>query len=253
MNPLSRNLNQIVLFAGLVVLTASCSSRKMAHRSGTVLLISKGWDPATKGFIEVPLLKKGKLWYRDSLVIMEAVRTHQDRDASGKTTFQHFTDGYIFLDLRTRWFSEYPVFSDTSQSVKIYTQADTTLILGGWNFYGPRAWEVLEPLTDMADTAIEGIKYSRVLFYAKYPTDTLQQIAYLRCDRKGTLFHLHKDFITHKGCPAVRIDGVSTAKYPYPLSWTIEFTRDQLTPQEEKIFDAWERNTRNGMKEEGRR
>ncbi len=253
MNPLLRNFNQAVLLAGIVALAASCTGTKKVHRSGVILLTTNAWDPGKKEYVQFPLIPPKKVWYRDSLVIMHATRTHQDTDMFGKTTFQYFTQGYIFLDLRTRWFSEYAVFSDTSQPLKIYTQADTAYTVGGWNFYGPREWQVMEPLTDLPDTLIDNIKYSRVLFCARYAKDTLQEIAYLRCDRKGTLFELHKDFSRRKGCPAVRIEGIITPRNLYPISSTIDFTRDQLTPQEEKIFDAWERNTRKGMKAEGER
>lgn len=248
MNPWLRNFNQTVLLAGLAVLAASCFSTKPAHRSGMVMLTNRGWDSSKKDFVDIRMSPVKKVWYKDSLVIMPLVRTEQNTDIHRKTTIEHITEGYIFLDLRTRWFSEYAVFSDTSQPLKVYTQADTTLILGGWNFYGPRLWEVMEPLTDLPDTIISGIKYSRVSCQAKYPKDTLDMIAYLRYDRKGTLFHLHKDFIRLKGCPATRADWISTSRHPHGFSVTIDFTRDQLTAQEEKIFDAWERNTRNGMK-----
>lgn len=249
---LSRNLDGIILL-GLVVLAASCFGTKPVHRIGMVMLTNRGWDSSKKEFVEFRMSPVKTVWYKDSLVIMPLVRTEQNTDIYRKTTVEHITDGYIFLDLRTRWFSEYAVFSDTSQPLKIYTQADTTLILGGWNFYGPRLWEVIEPLTDLPDTLISGIKYSRVFCQSKFSKDTLDMIAYLRCDRKGTLFHLHKDFIRLKGCPATRVDWISTPRYPHGFSVTIDFTRDQLTPQEEKIFDAWERNTRKGMKVEGKR
>lgn len=233
-----------------MMLAASCFSRKPVHRSGVVILTNRGWDSSKNDFVEIRISSVKKVWYRDSLVIMPLVRTEQNTDIHKKTTIKHITEGYVFLDLRTRWFSEYAVFSDTSRPLKIYTQPDTTLILGGWNFYGPRLWNVLEPFADLSDTVIDGVKYSRLLFYAKYPSGTLQEIAYLRCDRKGTLFELHKDFSRLKGCPSVRIDGIVSAWNPHPISSTIDFVRDRLTPQEEKIFDAWERNTREGMKAE---
>lgn len=148
---------------------------------------------------------------------------------------------YLFIDLKSKSFYQFTSFSDTANLIKKYTQADSIGISGGWNFYYPYdGLTRTEPVEQMADTAVSGILYQRykVVKKAKNEPD-LVHVAYLRCDRKGTMFHYNKLFTAKIGCPMTRIDSYNVPAGKTSVSSEINFIRDSLTKEEERIFNAW--------------
>lgn len=87
-----------------------------------------------------------------------------------------------------------------------------------------------------------GISFSRVQFSVRFNNILSNVIAYLRCDKTGTILQFHKRLSYKLGCPIVRIDFQVSPKNPTPLSYEINFLRDSLTEEEKKIFNIWKKN-----------
>jgi len=68
-------------------------------------------------------------------------------------------------------------------------------------------------------------------------------LAYLRCDKKNSIFHYDRAFDEKMGCPVTRIEFRDEDIKAFAVG-EMEFVRDKLTAEELKVFAAWERNAK---------
>ena len=242
-----KNMQFRLLILGILVsFIISCNAQKSCNNCGMVISGLKFLDTISQQYVSAQIYWPDmRIWYKDSLAIEEITYLYISKDSLGREIRTLKTDHYTFVDLRSRSFYDYSTFSDTAKFVKKYTQPDSVTIFGGWNFYASRIIPVTEPPKDISDTIIEGINYQRVKFINRREgVSNPVLIAYLRCDKKGTLFQIDKEFGDKKGCPIVRYEELPTDKNPFANAGEILFVADTLSQEELKVFAAWEKNAK---------
>jgi len=166
-----------------------------------------------------------------------------NRDTADVLTMQNILEYYIFIDLSTRTFYEYKTFSDTAAIVKQYKQPDTALLHAGVNFYSPKHMDYVSTPRALSDTTIDNIQYKRIRFERSVREYNYSSIGFFRCDTTEASFRFWK--YDGEKCPMTRYDVFKTGDQPY-TSAEFNFIKTSLTPEEEKVFAAWERNARDG-------
>ena len=224
-----------------------CCAQKNSNSCGMIIIRFTFFDTPTHKYVRAQgYMPDARAWYKDSLVVLESMGLAIEVDsASHQENRQPVTDHYTFINLTTRSFYEYASFSDTARIVQKYTKPDSIMGRAGWNFYAPRDIPVTEPPQNLPDTVIEGVIYQRVRFVNQRENKyNPVSIAYIRCDRKGTLFQIDKNFSEKRGCPIVRYEELPTQRNPFANAGEIVFAADTLSPEELKVFEAWERNAK---------
>ncbi len=221
----------------------SCSVSVKKGYNGLIGANIYFFDTTVQNFVYAPgYWPEERIWFHDSAVIEELTGIHAEYNEHGMEKRRWVTiNKYLFIDLRNKAFYEYTSFSDTVRFIRKYTQADSIGISGGWNFYYPRNSDT-QSYQFISDTVINEILFKRVKLIQKSGLNITTGIGYLRCDKKGTMFQDDREFSTKVGCPLVRVD--ATSKKYGSLSHRIDFLRDSLTPEELKVFAAWERNAK---------
>jgi hypothetical protein len=202
-------------------------------------LIASGFilnDSVDKQFISAPTyVPDQRVWYKDSLVLTESIGIDiNNNDRFAKPLH------YTFINLKTREFYRYLNFSDTAKVIKQFFGPDSMGVDGVWNFYKRHGEYFFE--NELIDTTIKGENYRRIKAYVLDKQDKRYLILYLSCKHKDILVQLDKEFGDKMGCPIVRVDRI-----PYDinaLSVEIEFLSDKFTPEEQKVFNAWEKYAR---------
>jgi hypothetical protein len=222
---------------------ASCDNRMHLSNSGVVVCKRQFFDTTA-----VPLhpvfTHSFKIWYKDSLAIEEIMLAKINTDINGKQTIKSLVEHYTFIDLRSDSFYEYQNFSDTAKITKKYYQPDSISVDGGWNFYGNNNFNYKDAPENLADTIINGISYKRVKFNRSLGNESLITIGYFRCDKKGSMFQFYKPYSEKIGCPMVKVYDFPVRKLQGPILTEVDFLSDTLSLQEQKIFEAWERNAK---------
>ncbi|MBL7745418.1 MAG: hypothetical protein JNN00_18255 [Chitinophagaceae bacterium] len=197
-----------------------CRYTKEIKNCGKVLYRMNFWDTSSQKFVRAPeYWPDRRIWYRDSLVILEAPGLIINIDTNGKEVRRVISDHFTYIDLSKRAFYEYLFFSDTAMFTKKYTQPDSIEGRTGWNFYAYRDMAVTEQPLNLSDTVIDRIRYQRVRFINNGDgVSNPVRIGYLRCDKKGTMFQFDKRFSEQRGCPMVRIDELPTSRNPFSNS-----------------------------------
>ena len=183
-----------------------------------------------------------KIWYLDSVAIEELGIANIVTDTFKRTTISFIPRAYKYIDLRTKSWYDYTTFSDTSQIINKGI-LDTLFPEGGWAFYTNSVRMKSKPEA-LPDTMIAAITYKRVKFSPLKSRPTYM-IGYLRCDNKGKLFSLEKDFSYRVNCVMTRCDEFKEgASRPFASS-ELEFLSDTLSEKEAKVFSALDKNQRN--------
>lgn len=240
-NNLKRKVSILLYLAFLLV---SCVAKQKISTSGVVVNSLKFYDPEIKEYIEQPTYWPGnRIWFKDSMVIEEISGLYINRDTNGHETRLVKTEYYTFIDMPSKTFYDYDVFSDTAKLIKKYIQNDSTPVFGGWNFYVAHKWPRTESPSPLSDTVINNITYKRLRLVNEIHKNNgkFDQIfiAYLCCDKKNTMFMFDKDLSKKMGCPIVRVDELSSETQSNQRSSQIEFIRNKLTSEELKVINAW--------------
>ena len=183
-----------------------------------------------------------KIWYKDSIAIEEIVTTKSVTDTSHRTVVSYIPQFYRYIDLKANSWYDYKTFSDTARIVKCGALPDSLFDGYGWTFYANHLPIKGQPEV-LPDTTIGSIKYRRIKFsrLKKGLYDSFF-IGYLRCDNKGRLFSLEKDFSSKINCTMTRFyEFKEGASHPF-ASNELEFLSDTLSQKELRIFDAWKKN-----------
>ena len=215
----------------------ACSSINNTIPSGHVLLKHTFLDA-----LGTPLYGDTlKIWYKGSLAIEEIARINFHEDAAGRrsrtTTIMHYT----FIDPRSGMYYLYKNFSDTASIFKS-GPIDSIETNGGWNFHGDIPVQLKGKPQLLADTIINNTIFKRVAFKHEIRKRDYITTAYLRCDKKETMFTFYKSFSEKTGCPLIKTYTKALNELSHPLFSEIDFISDTLTPDQSKVFDAWERN-----------
>jgi hypothetical protein len=191
-----------------------------------------------------------KVWYRDSCVIEKIeginIKSTVGLHYSGERLEKRWIVliDYVFIYLPTHSFYRYKTFADTAKLAEQFTKPDSIQTSGVWNFYASTAKNMPDSINPMTDTTIKNINYKRkmLVYFDKDSAKTpFYFIGYFRCDKKGTMFQLEKSLSEKVGCPMVRSDGLPNPRRPRPLQLEVKYEADHLTPEEMKVFDAWEK------------
>ena len=231
-----------ILLLGMINI---CNAQTVKCDCGVVLHNLNVYDKKTKKYIHSDSIWPSiKIWYNKKFVIEEIKGIIENIDGYNKSKKETVIERYTFIDLSKKAFYDYASFSDTARILEKYTQSDSIGIAGGWNFYYPVNFIITEQPESLSDTIIDKIPYKRFKFINSLKQSNFRgrHIAYVRCDKKGSLFQFAKTLGDKIGCPIVRIDWSDEPFSNYKDSMEIVFLSDSLTHTEQKIFNAWERN-----------
>ena len=181
-----------------------------------------------------------KIWFKNNSSIQEVPLLLFTEDSSGqKTSFK--IKHYSYLDPDKNVCYNYLNISDTAKVIKYYSDIDSVVANGGWNFYSNQKFEY-DSLTNLSDSVVDNIHYGRIRLDKVVNGNNVYFILYFRCDKKGTLVKVFKPLSDSIGCPIVRDD--TFIKNRLFMTEALEFAFDKLSPEELKIFEAWERNAK---------
>lgn len=202
------------------------------------------YDSITKQYNKEIIFPDYNIWYNDNLYIEEIKTVETHRDTTGTITRITPIAYYLFMDRNSKSFYHYSTFNDTARIIDKYKLPDTAVMkgVGGWPFYRNMELELVSPINPLADTVINKVIYGRAQFQIKTNGFLVTAVSYQRCDRKGSVFQFDKNLGKKLGCPITRIDFLPSLENPMPISSTIDFIKDNLTNDERKIFNSWEKN-----------
>lgn len=201
----------------------------------------------------IPLLIKA--WFRDSCVILEKrVINTQSYDSGNVRIDRSFYDinGYIYLDLKTKRGQYYFNFSDTAQPLYNFI-LDLRQI--GFLGYGDLRFNknkpgIEEKFYQLPDTVENSKLYKRFLYMTinSNAKDTNNFVCYLDCESPKSIFHYEISLgKKYTKCSYVRVVGWSqnfppNSGRPLKMVHDINVTSHKLAPEENQIFNQWERN-----------
>jgi hypothetical protein len=223
--------------------------REICKNCGLIALKLREYSKDSAKYIRLPQFRDRTSWYKDSFVIQEVNYIFQESDGHGNYNFTVTVDRYKFIDLRTRDIFEYKNFSDTARIIKKCAPGDSSCIRECWRFWDNPDLMQQGTLKKISDTTLDGITYKRVENKQIVQTEKgeleFYQIGYFRSDLKNPLFKFNIPVSNRLGYPMVRYDAFFVPD-AYPLQYVeLEYFPRKLTPEELKVFAAWERNAKN--------
>ena len=240
-------IKPVLLFLCSVAI-ASCEVQRKCNSCGIVTHGFRDYNLSSHDLTLPQYQRDWKVWYWDSCVIQEAATVYINEDANNIETWHTGVQYYTYIDLRSRSFYRYSSFSDTARMIKCcYTQADSTEVGGGWNFYYHPAPQKKKEISFIADTIIEGVSYKRAIDvknnHNSFEESKFSRTLYFDCSRKGSMFTIDYNLSQIANCPLVRIDYFPNDKKEdlMPMS-LIEFVSDSLSKSEIDVFKAWKKN-----------
>lgn len=185
-----------------------------------------------------------EIMYRDSVVIMVIRGADFTTDSKNVITAKYPLRFYKFIDLRRKVMYYYRTLSDTATIVYKSPMYDSLMLDDGWTFYSWKYPKILGSPALLPDTVIDNVKYKRERMHFIH-SDTAKKfkVGYFRCDVKDLMFSLEKEYSQSKGCVLVKF--MEYIKKDTPLlfaSREVEFLRDSLSQEENRIFTCWENN-----------
>lgn len=227
-----------------VLLLIACSwQRHGTSVMGIVQVKQRFWDSTSNSFYEDKYLKGLQAWYKDSTVILESLLINIDNQNKANTNVA--VDHFIYIDLKTKSFYEYKSFSDTAKIIKQYTQPETVRVPDSWSFYMYQKMVYKGNRKALTDTLIGTVHYKRFSVSEIFKVETGDRhfscVAYLRCDKKKSVFHLDRAFDESSACPLTKIIYYNEVGTPLQAH-ELDYIRDTLSRNELKVFAAWKKN-----------
>lgn len=232
-------VKQYFYFSVLFTLLAAASvaqNSKEGHINFSLLIYKYHNDHLDQRF-------DSHVWFRDSLVVEEIMQYNFKSvnydDPVIWTSLKH----YLFIDLRKMLVYKYKTFSDTSVLTDIYPVSDSGrqfrdalsyIFLRGIAHYQSREGED-------KDTLVDGVRYTRRLYWVKRGTKQHKEIWFRRCDIPNRQFSLSSDSTLTDGCPTVKAVAYTAAGDRISLQDDLLYLSDTLTAEQRKVFDTWER------------
>lgn len=182
-----------------------------------------------------------KIWFKDSLIIIEQKRFQNTFTNGEKELSEVVFCKYIFMDLKTLNSQNYGTFSDTATPSSNYKYKNIYI----WNFFNEKnnsAQKLNPPFKILPDTVINNKVIKRVREDIDSPPSVKYSIYYADCTIKPNIFQLN---------PA--IDDLLGGCKPYLNEWYYKDDRnksiimyriekEKLSLEEKRVFAAWEKN-----------
>jgi hypothetical protein len=241
---------KIALYYILIFSFFGCATkRETCKNCGLIALKLREYNKDSAKYISLPQFRDRVSWYKDSFVIQEVDHIYQENDTKGNYRFTVIVERYKFIDLRTREIFEYRNFSDTASIIKKCAPDDSSCIRETWRFWDKPDNMQEGTLRTIGDTTLDGITYKRVENKRTVQTEKgeleFYQVGYFRCDLRKPIFTFNPALTKKFGCPMVRFDAFYVPD-AYSLEYVeLEYFPRKLTPEELKVFVAWERNAKN--------
>jgi hypothetical protein len=235
-------IKQLLVVFVLSFLLLSCSSSAQPNKSGVLQLVTHFYDTTGK----ITFTHYLKIWYKDSTAIENITGMHSDTDTSNITTVTYPLILCRYMDLRSKTLYDYRTFSDTSIMFNKALIPDTLMKDYGWSFYSDKALQIIEEPEPMSDTTIDNTHYKRAKFCFLHDDPKKQyQIGYFNCDNGISMFSQEKNYSRKINCNLVKFyDYHIGHEKPFGSQEIVQLA-DHLTPEELKVFDAWEMNAKN--------
>jgi hypothetical protein len=177
------------------------------------------------------------IMYKNNLSIQEVPVINFFKDSSGEKSSVEIKH-YSYLDADKNLCLNYKTFSDTAKVWKQYSNIDSVMVDGGWNFLSNKKFEY-DSSINLPDTVTSGITYGRIRLYKRRNGSDMYFDLYTNCAKKNTLI---KFFSENLGCPIVRVETYIKSKIF--MIRELEFVSDRLSPEELRVFEAWEKNAK---------
>ena len=233
--------NALPFFLLTLISLSGCSQKDRIATKGTLQMKTQLYNKDGKPTFTHYL----KIWHKDSLVIEEITGVNTVMTSKDTTTTFPLI-GYKFIDPRSRTIYDYKTFSDTSRIVKTFPLTDSLMDGPGWNIYSEKAPAIGGESIALKDTFIENVNYKRYKCNFKWDNpEKVYLIGYFNCDNKDCMFSLEKFYSRKIQCPMVKFFSYRTSKTTPYGSMEVFYLSDTLSPEDIKVFDAWERNARN--------
>jgi hypothetical protein len=251
-------MNKILgyLFCFVLISSFSCINKYQQTKCGIVVYKIFVYNNFLKKYIQDELfVPEVKVWYRDSTVIMKVkgltstlkrATNREGTSALDSVMLMHF----MYIDLKKMTFYKYLSFTDTAALIEKYTETQMDTVVNGvnWKFYKKSAFVMnADSMQILPDTIIDGNLNKRIQYIVKRSDDSTKSylmVFCFDCTKKGTIFSTSSDLSVLSGCPFVSSYTQISSNFPTGTASKIEFISDKLTNEEQKVFDAWERNAR---------
>jgi len=207
-------------------------------RVGKVVSEFKSFKGDSVGFSS-----KINIWYKPDYVIEEIGITTISTDTNRNSKVIYTPIKYLFIDLKRKVFSEYDSFKPSAKKIKVYSQSDSTLIEGGWNFYWDKNVEIQGKISTLPDTIENGKRYERIAFYQKgFDSTRFYCIGYIDCKRSN-MFSYVRTFIPGKfNCPVVKLLMIEKKSEKKIMELSLIQQSSELTKTEQMVFSEWCKN-----------
>ena len=249
-------MNRLTFLFLLMIIISGCFQRSSTTDlpQGKILITTEypSYSDSTYvhlvGNIRIPKRK----WYWGDLVIEQNVTYHTEvRDGVSKDTL--LTNGFIFQNFVTRTAAEYSVFSDAAKPLQTFSLDDTVQLIKGGRHKGVKygTSHLPQNISLLPDTTYGGIRYKRILrAWDATPENSRRsvQVYYLRPDVSedfGRLYFWADSTTRSLKAPIVCAEIKPSLTSPIVLGKAmLDILADTLTPAEEKVFIAWQKNER---------
>ncbi len=246
----------IVPLISISFLLACATVGRKTGSCGTVIAKQYDYDSVENRYVTSEIYSPStKMWFKDSAVIVKTMGLVIGTDTNGHTHTEVKLAYYTYIDLTKKGFYQYNSFTDTATIMNKFTVTDSNSLQIEsimWSFYDFPIKQVDDFFKILPDTSIADVTYKRKSFIQSFHgrNDSLFKntiVGYYRCDKMESLFRYGENFSKEEPCPLVRAEF-----FPLPPllpSWKslmeVEFVSDSLTPEELKVFSAWEKNAKN--------
>ena len=197
--------------------------------------------PATDVYTDTIWRTDEKIWFKDSLIIIEQKRFQNTfTDEEVRLSDVVFCK-YVFIDLKTLNSQNYGTFSDTATPYSNYKYKNIYI----WNFFKEKnnsAKKLNSPFKILPDTVINNKVIKRVREYIDSLPFLKYSIYYADCNIKPNIFQFNP-----------YIDDLLGGCKTYLNEWYYKDDRnksitmyriekEKLSPEEKRVFSAWEKN-----------
>ncbi len=179
-----------------------------------------------------------RILFRDEKSIQEVPLLEMVSDSSGTKSIVKIKH-YSYLDPDNNVCYNYRNFSDTATVLNYFSNIDSVNIDGGWNFYSASPFEY-DSAKNITDTVVNDVSFGRIRLDKKINNNEIYFQLYYRCDKKQSLIKIFKHISDSIGCPIFKVE--TYYKNKLFSKREIEYISGTLSQNEQKVFDAWEKN-----------
>ena len=224
----------------LVFLSVACGNKKDSSRTIVEECAIKNYQIWQLGSDTPTVTIKENVWYRDSIGITQVCSIYTS-DSGGVKKTKVLTNGYRFFDMRNKLIYEYHHFADTANIVRKFLYSDTTVLVGGWDFFKNYSMP-LDTLTKLPDTLMASIPHQKYRVVHTSNGTQIVSIALFRCDIPFTIFKIDKGLSEKVGCPMVSVQMIPSGTNDIGVINQVKIISRNFPDSVRKIFGAWIEN-----------